>query len=237
MQTQKEPNHNIYQTIKKTDPLQDGISSVELVRVSGSDLDIANAARVSYGKISYELSDKDKKLVRFLMLHDHTSPFEHNQLSFRIKCPMFVARQWMRHRMHSYNEISYRYAEAPLEFYIPKKWRYQHQINHQASEGEFEDVKMHLEYKKSIEQAVNTYKNMLNAGICRELARGILPVCVYTQFIFTTNLHALTHFLKLRLGEGAQSEIRDFARDILHMATEYFPTSIEAWKEKNGIDY
>src|SRR5258708_37593499 len=100
------------------DPLGDGISSVELVRVSGSDLDVVNAARVSYGKISTEVSDRDKKLISFLMEHNHTSPFEHNQLSFRIKAPIFVARQWMRHRMNSYNEISYRYVKAALEFYV-----------------------------------------------------------------------------------------------------------------------
>lgn len=234
---EKTLNYNqLYQVIKKYDPLEDGISSVELIRVSGSDLDIANAARVSYGKISYELSEKDKKLVSFLMMHDHTSPFEHNQLSFRIKCPMFVARQWMRHRMHSYNEISYRYAQAPIEFYTPKKWRYQHQINHQASEGEFENIEVKRKYQESIDLAVKTYQEMLESGICRELARGVLPVCIYTQFIFTTNLHALTHFLKLRLSEGAQWEIRQFAQAILEMATEYFPASLQAWAEKNSIN-
>ena len=235
MQTQNH-NPNVYHIIKQIDPLQDGISSVELIRVSGSDLDIANAARVSYGKISHELNDKDKKLIRFLMLNDHTSPFEHTQLSFRIKCPMFVARQWMRHRMHSYNEISYRYAEAPIEFYVPKNWRYQHQINHQASEGSFENELIKQNYIKSIEKAVQTYKDALEAGVCRELARGILPVCIYTQFIFTTNLHALTHFLKLRLDKGAQWEIQQYAKAMLSMSVEYFPAALEAWKEKNNLD-
>src|SRR3990172_9234388 len=115
--------------INNIDALGDGISSVELVRVSGSDLDVVNAARVSYGKTSTLVSDRDKKLIAFLMEHNHTSPFEHNQLSFRIKAPIFVARQWMRHRMNSYNEISYRYVQAPLEFYIPPKWPYQDTVN------------------------------------------------------------------------------------------------------------
>jgi thymidylate synthase (FAD) len=118
---------------KKLDPLGDGISSIELVRVSGSDVDVVNAARVSYGKVVAELSEQDKKLITFLMKHKHTSPFEHNQLSFRIKCPLFVARQWMRHRMNSYNEISYRYVQAPEEFYIPLKWRHQDTHNKQSS--------------------------------------------------------------------------------------------------------
>jgi len=121
------------------DPLGDGISSVTLVRASGSDIDIVNAARVSYGKIATEVTERDIKLIRFLIKHFHTSPFEHNQLSFRIKAPLFVARQWMRHRMHSYNEISYRYVQAPVEFYIPTKWRYQDKDNKQASVGAFEN--------------------------------------------------------------------------------------------------
>src|SRR3990167_6454758 len=122
------------------DPLEDGISSIELVRVSGSDLDVANAARVSYGKVSTELSDRDKKLIAFLMEHNHTSPFEHNQFSFRIKAPIFIARQWMRHRMNSYNEISYRYVQAATEFYVPPTWRFQDEINRQASHGAFENA-------------------------------------------------------------------------------------------------
>src|SRR3990167_2821603 len=111
---------NVNQSSAVIDPLGDGISSVALVRASGSDVDIVNAARVSYGKITTEITDRDIKLIRFLIKHLHTSPFEHNQLSFRIKAPLFVARQWMRHRMHSYNEISYRYVKAPIEFYFPK---------------------------------------------------------------------------------------------------------------------
>lgn len=214
------------------DPLQDGISSVELIRVSGSDLDIANAARVSYGKISYELSERDKQLIGFLMEHDHTSPFEHNQLSFRIKAPLFVVRQWMRHRMNSYNEISYRYAKAPLEFYVPKNWRFQHKINHQASEGSFEDAEALSLYHETINKSVEVYEKLLAKGVCRELARGVLPVCTYTQFIFTCNLHSLMHFLKLRLSHGAQSEIREFAQAMLDLATPHFPIALEAWKKK-----
>ena len=118
----------------KIDPLGDGISSVELVRVSGSDLDIANAARVSYGRISTELSDRDKNLINFLMEHNHSSPFEHNQLSFRVKAPIFVARQWMRHRINSYNEISYRYVQVGTEFYKPKAFRFQDNENKQSSQ-------------------------------------------------------------------------------------------------------
>lgn len=221
---------------EKLDPLKDGISSIDLIRVSGSDLDVVNAARVSFGKISTELSERDKKLINYLMKHNHTSPFEHNQFSFRIKAPLFVVRQWMRHRMNSYNEISYRYVKAPLEFYIPPKWRYQDKVNRQGSVGEFEDQELKKQYQKAIDFAVKNYEELLEKGVCRELARGLLPLCTYTEFIFTCNLHSLTHFLKLRLDPGAQFEIRQFAHGMLDLAHPHFPVSLSAWKEAYGLN-
>ena len=133
------------------DPLGDGISSVQLVRHSGSDVDVVNAARVSYGKFTTTLDERDQKLIAFLLEHHHTSPFEHNQLSFRVKCPMFVMRQWIRHRMNSYNEISYRYVKAPLEFYVPSHWRYQDTKNRQGSVGAFDDAQLLEKYHASID--------------------------------------------------------------------------------------
>lgn len=216
------------------DPLGDGMSSVELVRVSGSDVDVVNAARVSFGKTVTELSEQDKKLIAYLMEHDHTSPFEHNQLSFRIKAPIFVARQWMRHRMNSYNEISYRYVKAPLEFYQPKQWRFQDAVNRQASYGAFQDSEVDQTYQHALQTAVQAYEALLAKGVCRELARGVLPVCTYTQFMFTCNLHSLTHFLRLRLHKGAQWEIQRYAKALLTLALPSFPVSLEAWRNKHG---
>jgi thymidylate synthase (FAD) len=213
------------------DVLEDGISSVELIRVSGSDLDIVNAARVSYGKESTEFVERDKKLLQYLMSHRHTSPFEHNQFSFRIKAPIFVARQWMRHRMNSYNEISYRYVEAPLEFYTPLHWRYQDATNRQCSAGEFQDESAKKAYAALLDQAAQTYKELLAAGIARELARGVLPLCTYTEFIFTCNLHSLLHFLDLRLAKGAQHEIRAYAEALYFHARNHFPATFEAWDQ------
>ncbi len=217
---------------KKLDPLQDAISSLELVRVSGSDIDVANAARVSYGKFVTEMSERDEKLIRFLMKHDHTSPFEHNQLSFRVKAPIFVARQWFRHRMNAYNEISYRYVKSALEFYIPKKWRHQDTQNKQASVGAFDDDDMMQVYKDALAQAQQAYEKLLEKGLCRELSRGLLPLCTYTEFIFTCNLHSLMHFLRLRLHPGAQYEIRSFAAGMLVLGLPHFPVSLGAWKDK-----
>lgn len=218
------------------DPLCDGISSVELVRVSGSDLDIVNAARVSYGKVSTTVTDRDKKLISFLMEHSHTSPFEHNQLSFRIKAPIFVARQWMRHRMNSYNEISYRYVKAALEFYIPPKWRSQDTKNKQASIGSFDNAEFTQKFTESIQHSVAAYEYLLENGVGREIARSVLPLCTYTEFIFTCNLHSLMHFLKLRLHAGAQYEIRMYAQTLLKLALPHFAISLGEWKRIHAAE-
>lgn len=218
------------------DPLLDGISSVALVRVSGSDIDIVNAARVSFGKIITTVNDRDKNLIKYLIEHDHTSPFEHNQFSFRIKTPLFVARQWMRHRMNSYNEISYRYVKAPLEFYIPSHWRYQDAANRQCSNGAFENNTLLEAYKKSIAEAVKAYELLLEQGVAREQARGLLPLCTYTEFIFTSNLHSLMHFMRLRMHQGAQQEIREYAKALLTLATPHFPIALECWKKKYSLE-
>jgi thymidylate synthase (FAD) len=219
----------------RLDPLEDGISSLELVRVSGSDLDVVNAARVSYGKVSTEISERDKTLIQYLMNHDHTSPFEHNQLSYRVKAPVYVIRQWMRHRMNSYNEISYRYVKAPLEFYTPGYWRNQDTKNKQGSIGAFKDEALTQTYTDALQATVKAYEELLAKGVCREQARGLLPVCTYTEIIYTCNLHSLMHFLKLRLSPDAQYEIRVYAQGLLKLALPHFPVSLEAWKKKYGI--
>jgi thymidylate synthase (FAD) len=221
--------------VQKISPLNDNISSVELIRISGSDLDIVNAARVSHGKVSTQLSERDRKLINFLMEHEHTSPFEHNQLSFRIKAPIYVTRQWMRHRMNSYNEISYRYVKSALEFYIPPYWRYQGQVNHQSSDGKFEQEELLKAYKESLEHASLAYEKLLDAGVGREQARGLLPLCTYTEFIYTCNLHSFMHFLRLRIKPDAQYEIQVYARAMLQLALPYFPAALEAFQRKYGI--
>ena len=218
------------------DPLGDGISCVTLVRASGSDIDVVNAARVSYGKVTTEMTERDEKLIKFLMEHNHTSPFEHNQLSFRIKCPLYVARQWMRHRMNSYNEISYRYVKAKDEFYMPKKWRAPDEVNKQGSIGGFQDDSIERTYSDALAHAMHSYTTLLESGVCREQARGLLPMCTYTEFIFTCNLHSLSHFLRLRLSQGAQPEIQVYAQALLKLALPHFPISLGAWKNKHMPD-
>lgn len=221
----------------RLDPLKDGKSGLELIRVSGSDLDIVNAARVSYGRVSTEFSDRDQKLLQFLMDHDHTSPFEHNQLSFRVKAPIFVQRQWMRHRMNSYNEISYRYVKSALEFYVPAPFRMQDLKNKQSSFGIVADGDaVRQRYEEALQAAVAGYEAMLEAGVCREQARGLLPLSTYTEFIFTTNLHSLMHFIRLRTHPGAQQEIQEYAWGLLKLALPHFGASLTAFCKKYQID-
>ncbi len=233
--------HNQYEAelpiLAVADPLGDGISSVELIRVSGTDLDVVNAARVSYGKVAHQMTQKDETLIQYLMDHEHTSPFEHNQLSFRIKAPIFVIRQWMRHRMNSYNEISYRYVESALQFYIPTIWRNQDHKNRQGSVGGAENSDYTERYTAMLHEVANLYKDLLSKDVCREQARAILPLCTYSEFIFTTNLHSLMHFIRLRTHPGAQREIRVYAHAMLAMAQNYFPVSLQAFKKKYKVGH
>lgn len=215
------------------DPLGDGVSRLQLVRVSGGDIEIVNAARVSYGKRSTAFDERDDKLICYLLEHHHTSPFEHNQLSFRIKAPIFVTRQWMRHRMNSFNEISYRYVKAPLEFYVPPVWRRQDTKNRQGSVDRFESDALVAEYRRALQTTAEVYENLLAGGVSRELARQLLPLCTYTQMIYTCNMLSLMHFLRLRLHPGAQYEIQAFAAGLLQLAEPHFPVTIREWRKRN----
>lgn len=224
--------------LQTIDPLQDSISSLELVRTGGSDLDVVNAARVSYGGRATKVNARDEKLIWFLISHNHTSPFEHTQMVFRVKAPIYITRQWVRHRVGvSYNEISGRYVEMPLEFYLPDSWRVQDPINKQGSvpANITQANEMKREYQKALDNAGESYKKLLASGVCRELARGVLPLCTYTQFIFTCNLISLFHFVKLRSDNHAQWEIQQYAKGMLELARPHFPVSIESWEKTQGL--
>jgi thymidylate synthase (FAD) len=211
--------------------LGDDIGYVELIKAIGTDLDIVNAARVSFGKYQEELDSKDIKLIKYLWEHKHTSPFEHNSLTFRVRCPLFVARQWMRHRIASYNEISYRYVQAEPEFYVPGEWRLQHDSNRQASTDdtitESNGYNLHDLVVRHHEQTYRRYKKLLEVGVAREQARSILPLATYTEFYFTCNLRALLHFIDLRSHEGAQYEIRQYAEALKDLAKINFPETFK----------
>ncbi len=224
------------------DPLDDGVSLVGLRRVSGSDVDVVNSARVSYAKRITKMEEKDVKLMRFLIQHRHETPFEHNQLVFEVTAPLFVFREWHRHRVGwSYNEWSMRYLEGgkdvELKFYLPATIRGQSKSNRQASDGVIigEDA---VEAKKAIIKAYsssyNQYRFMLEKGVAKELARTVLPVGMYSSMWATCNLRSLMHFLELRLSSDAQEEIRVYAQAMLQIAYKHFPVSIGLWCEIHG---
>jgi thymidylate synthase (FAD) len=203
---------------------------VRLIECMGDDSSIVQAARVSYGKGTKTPSD-DRALIRYLMRHKHTTPFEMVEFKFRIKCPIFIARQLMRHRTASINEISARYSIIENDYYIPSPFRTQSSTNKQGSEEPLEDLDVTSRYIQTCESAFNTYKLMLEKGVSRELARCVLPQSTYTEFYWKINLHNLLHFLKLRMDSHAQLEIRDVANYIYTLIKEKVPITAEAFED------
>ncbi len=214
---------------EKVDLLDKGF--ITLVSFMGSDLDAVNAARVSFGGVS-KGPEKDKFLLDYLIENMHHSPIEHCVFKFHVKCPIFVARQWMRHRICSYNEISARYTEVKDEFYIPKRFRGQDHANKQGSisADSFDNDALSKVYEDSINASYAAYKKLLEAGVAREMARGVLPVCQYTQFYWTVNARALLNFITLRADKHAQEEIRVYAEAISKIFKEKMPWTWDAYQ-------
>jgi thymidylate synthase (FAD) len=228
--------------IEKIDLYGDGIGSVEYVEHMGSDLTIVNSARVSFGKHKDELDEKDKKLIKYLVEHRHTSTFEHNVVTFRFVVPLFIRSQHHRHRTWSYNEISRRYTDFDLKFYEPQKFRTQHKTNRQASNLDSVDPIVYpdlsdLDFgvraseciKSHHERSLTLYNNLIDSGVCREQARGILPQNLYTEYYGTCNLSNLLRFVDLRTHEGAQWEIQQVAIGCLDIAKALWPVAVSSY--------
>ena len=230
---------------KKIDLYGDGVGSVEYVEHMGSDLTIVNSARVSFGKQKDHLDEKDKKLISYLVKHRHTSTFEHNIATFRVRVPLFVRSQHHRHRTWSYNEISRRYTDVNINFYEPKKFRTQHKSNRQASNAdELIDPQMYLlsddpesnkitaswKLRAHHNHSLALFNQLIEAGVCREQARGVLPQNLYTEYYGTVNLSNLLKFIDLRTHEGAQWEIQKVAEACLEIATDLFPVTVGAYR-------
>lgn len=215
--------------------LNDNIGYLEKIRHSGSDLDVVNSARISFLKESEEFSKRDEKLIKYLIDNDHTSPFEYPVISFIVKCPIFVARQWMRHRTFSYNEVSRRYTSENIEFYFPEKIRVQDTVNKQSSIDCADFVEYIDKIKAVTFLAQSLYEQMIDDGVAREMARMVLPQNLYTKFVVTGNLHNWLHFVKLRIREDAQYEIRVYAKKILEELENGNPITIKYWRQKNGF--
>lgn len=203
---------------------------VRLVDVMGSDQAIVQAARVSYGEGTKTVRE-DAALIDYLMRHRHTSPFEMVEFKFHVKAPLFVARQWFRHRTASVNEISGRYSVLKEEFYEPKAFRRQARRNKQASEGTLLDEEAMALAKEAEEEAYAAYQALLQKGVAREMARMVLPLSLYTEFYWKQDLHNLFHFLKLRLAPEAQWEIRQYAQAIAEIVKARVPLAWAAFEE------
>lgn len=195
------------------------------------DLDsaIVQAARVSYGD-GTKTTRGDAGLIRYLMRHWHNTPFEMVEFKFHIKMPMYIARQHMRHRMASVNEYSARYSIVPEEYYNPDTLRGQSKVNHQGSEGTIDiDGDRTTAMNKHFDNSFEIYKYLLDDGVCREQARGVLTQSTYTEFYWKIDLHNLMHYLRLRMELGAQKEIRDYAEAIYELVQPLVPITMKAF--------
>jgi len=192
---------------------------VRLDASMASDLSVVNAARVSFARRKEEMDDSDAGLIRFLMRDRHGTPFEHNAFRFHIRCPLFVARDWFRHRVGSFNEFSMRYAKATDDFYVPEADDVRSQVGKPGAYS-FEPVDPELaertrdELRAVYEQAYETYVRLVEAGVARELARCVLPVGAYTEFYWTVNARSVMNFVSLRAADTAQREIRRYAEAV-----------------------
>ena len=213
----------------------DGQGWVGLIDHLGSEATIVNAARVSFGKLKKEIDERDVTLLHYLIDNKHTSPLEHLVFTFSIHCPLFIRGQWHRHRTWSYNEISRRYTEVDLEFYTPPKLRRQAETNRQASvdSPDFEDAALRKMIAEQNERSLALYNSLLEAGVCREQARGVLPQNMMVTFWGTVNLNNLLHFLELRDSEHAQWEIREYAKAIKKLIKPIIP-NVASYFEKHG---
>ena len=209
---------------------------IRLVDSMGSDGAIVQAARVSYGRGTTKVT-RDKGLIRYLLRHRHSTPFEMVELKFHAKMPIFVARQWVRHRTANINEYSLRYSEARDDFYIPKKEdiHFQSKFNKQGRDAdEVPDAlkeKVIQYFTEMSENSFDIYQNLNEAGIARELARAILPVNLYTEWYWKNDLHNTFHFLKLRMDTHAQYEIRVFAEGMAKFVKQIAPIAYEAFED------
>jgi thymidylate synthase (FAD) len=211
---------------------------VRLDDAMADDLSVVNGARVSFARHKDEMDASDEGLIRFLMRDRHGSPFEHNAFRFHIRCPIFVAREWFRHRIGSFNEFSLRYAKATDDFYVPDADDVRTQVGKPGAYS-FEPVSPELaeetreELKAVYDQAYATYTRLVEQGVARELARSVLPVGAYTQFYWTVNARALMNFVSLRNSEFAQLEIRRYAEAVERFFEQQMPVTHAAFVANN----
>ena len=211
---------------------------VRLDDAMADDLSVVNGARVSFARHKTEMDDSDAGLIRFLMRERHGTPFEHNSFRFHIRAPIFVAREWFRHRIGSFNEFSMRYAKATDDFYVPEPEDVRSQVGKPGAYS-FEPVEAEVaeatreELRAVYEAAYAAYERLVELGVARELARAVLPVGAYTEFYWTINARALMNFLSLRNSETAQREIRRYAEACEGFFADKMPITYAAFVGNN----
>ena len=221
---------------------------VRLVQHYGTDSTVVHSARVSYNNAgecedrymeNSERDKRDEKLIRYLMKHDHSSPFEFCGATFYVTAPIFVVRQWHRHRTQSYSENSGRYCEIECEFYEPDSSVLLGQgiKNRQGSSNEqVKEAKLAVKYmKEQNEAAFRTYKTLLALGVSKERARVVLPLATYTGMRVTANLWNWFRFVLLRYSPNAQFEIQEYAKAVLEILKSIFPVAVSAFIEKHNM--
>jgi thymidylate synthase (FAD) len=213
------------------------------VRLDGamaSDLSVVNGARVSFARHRSEMDEADEGLIRFLMRDRHGTPFEHNAFRFHVRTPLFVAREWFRHRVGSFNEFSMRYAKASDEFYVPEAEDVRSQVGKPGAYS-FEPVDPELaeqarhELRELYAAAYETYTQLVEQGVARELARLAMPMGAYTEFYWTVNARSLMNFVSLRAAETAQREIRRYAEACERFFAEKMPVTHAAFVENDRV--
>jgi thymidylate synthase (FAD) len=199
-----------------------GTGFVVLEASMGSAVSIVNAARVSMGKKVEQITEPDRRLLRYLWEHEHTSPFRHVQLQFHIKAPVFVLRQWMKHQVGcAWNEISGRYVTFDQEAWTPDVWRSQSPVIKQGSGADLEDGSDAAElYASAMRNSFNAYEALLALGVAKEQARLVLPLSLMSECYWTASLQAVIHFLRLRQDGHAQAEIRAYADAIRELVKQ-----------------
>lgn len=198
----------------------------KLVGHYGDDSTIINSARMSFNNDKKYSAESDERLIKTMIERGHTSPFEQVNFTFQLKMPIFVARQWQRHRTARLNEQSGRYTKLNEEFYTPKEWRGITPFNTEESE------ELTAELNQFYQETYLFYSSLLQKGVSKELARIVLPLGTYTSFVWQMDLHNLMHFLELRLAPSAQVEIRKYAEEILRLIEPICPITIKYFKER-----
>ena len=220
---------------------EDGIGRVQYIDHMGDDKRVVNAARVSFGVEKKELDERDEKLINYLVEHKHTSTLEHCIITFKFVVPLFVRSQHHRHRTWSYNEISRRYTDVGIQFYEPEAFRTQHKSNRQASNADdlinpqVRDIFLHRSAADLVvdhhKKSLKLYNKLMDAGVCREQARGVLPQNMYTEYYGSCNLNNLFKFIDLRTHDGAQWEIQKVAEACLEIAKEFYPVTVQCYED------